>query len=112
VISPRARLLRIVERRAQLVHRAQSEREHMVAFIARADGALTWIDKGRRALQELGRRPMIVVIVVALLVAWRPRRAFKWLSTGWSLWRLYRQASRLWQRLDAAAGAEPARRSG
>jgi len=112
VISPRTRLLEIVERRAQLVHRAQSEREQVAAFIARGDGALAWIYKGRQMLQELGRRPLVVVALVALLVAWRPRRAFKWLSAGWSLWRLYRKAGRWLQRLEVVAGTPPARRPG
>lgn len=107
----RARLIGLAERRAQLLQRAQSEREHLAALVTRGDGALAWLETGRRMLQELGRRPLIIVAVAALLVALRPRRALKWLASGWSLWRLYRQASRWWQRLDAAAGP-PARRPG
>ena len=107
----RARLIALAERRALLQQRAQSERESVALLVTRADGALAWVYKGRRMLQELGRRPLIIVAAVALLVALRPRRALKWLASGWSLWRLYRQA-RLWsQRLDAVLGA-PARRPG
>ena len=105
----RARLIAIAERRAQLAHRAQSERERVAALLARSEAALGWIDTGRRMLRELGRRPLIVAAAVALLVALRPRRALKWLASGWSLWRLYRQASRWWRRIDAALGAAPAR---
>ncbi len=105
----RARLIALAERRALLLHRAQSERETVAALVSRADAALAWVDKGRRVLQELGRHPLIIVAAVALVVALRPRRALKWLASGWSLWRLYRQA-RLWsQRLDAVLGA-PVRR--
>lgn len=107
-MTMRARLIRLAERRAQLLQRARAEREHLAALVARGDGALGWLDAGRRMLQELGRRPLIVVAAVALLVALRPRRTLKWLASGWSLWRLYRQASGWWQRLDAAAGP-PAR---
>ena len=111
MMRPRARLLEIAERRARYVERARAEREHVAAFAARADGALAWVDAGRRMLQELARRPLIITAVVALFFALRPRRTLKWLASGWSLWRLYRQASRLWQRLDAAVGAPPARRA-
>jgi len=107
----RARLIGLAERRAQLQLRAQSERERVAALVTRGDAALAWVDKGRRMLQELGRRPLIIVAAVALLVALRPRRALKWLASGWSLWRLYRHASRWWQRLDAMLGA-PVRRPG
>ena len=107
----RARLIALAERRAQLQLRAQSERESVALLVTRADGALAWVDKGRRMLQELGRRPLIIVAAVALLVALRPRRALKWLASGWSLWRLYRQAILWSQRLDAVLGA-PARRPG
>jgi len=105
----RARLIALAERRAQLQLRAQSERERVAALVTRGDAALAWVDKGRRMLQELGRRPLIVVAAVALLVALRPRRALKWLASGWSLWRLYRQAILWSQRLDAVMGT-PARR--
>lgn len=105
----RARLIALAARRAQLQQRAQSERERVATLVARGDRALAWVDKGRRMLQELGRRPLIVVAAIALLVALRPRRALNWLARGWTLWRLYRQASRWWQRLDAMLGA-PVRR--
>ena len=105
----RARLIALAERRALLLHRARSERESVAALVTRADGALAWVDKGRRMLQELGRHPLIVVAAVALLVVLRPRRALKWLASGWTRWQLYRQASLWWQRLDAVLGA-PARR--
>ena len=109
-MTMRARLIALAERRARLAQRAQGEREQLAALLTRADGALARVDSGRRMLQALARRPLIVVAAVALLVALRPRRALKWLASGWSLWRLYRQASRWWQRLDAAGA--PARRPG
>jgi len=109
MLRARTQLLEIAERRARYVERARTEREHVATLIARSDGALTWIDTGRRMLRELGRRPLIVVAVVALFVALRPRRTMKWLATGWSLWRLYRRASGWWRRFaaitDAPAGA-------
>jgi YqjK-like protein len=110
-MTMRARLIALAERRARLAQRAQGEREQLATLLERGEAALAWLEPGRRLLQTLARRPLIVVAAVALLFVLRPRRTFKWLLSGWSLWRLYRQASRWWQHLDAAAGA-PARRPG
>jgi YqjK-like protein len=106
----RARLITLAERRARLAQRAQGEREQLATLLERGDGALAWLEPGRRMLQALARRPLLVAAAVALLFVLRPRRTLKWLASGWSLWRLYRQASRWWQRLDAAGA--PARRPG
>lgn len=100
----RERLIRLAERRARLAERAQAERESLAALIERADDAASWLGIARNLLQELGRRPLIVVAGAAFLIALRPRRALGWLAKGWSLWRLYRGARRWWLRL-AAAGA-------
>jgi hypothetical protein len=88
----RERLLALAGRRARLVVRAQAERETMAALLARTDGAASLVRTARRALDQAGRHPLIVVAGVALLVALRPRRAITWLARGWSLWRLYRRA--------------------
>lgn len=101
----RARLLVLAERRARLMARAQAERERLAGFVAQADEAASWIGTGRRLLEELGRRPLLVAAGAAFLIALRPRRAFGWLAKGWSLWRLYRGAQRWWLRLAAATGA-------
>ena len=105
----RERLLALAERRAHLVARAQAERETIAALLAPADGAASLavclIRTARRALDQAGRHPMIVVAGVALLVALRPRRALTWFGRGWSLWRLYRGAHGWWLRFATAAGA-------
>jgi len=109
----RSRLLAIAERRALLKVRAQSEREALAGLAARTDGAGRLagnaLAAGRRVLEEMRRQPLLVVAGAALLVALRPRRAFKWILEGWSLWRLYRGARRWWQRVAAAAGVPAAR---
>ena len=109
----RSRLLAIAERRALLKARAQAERESLAALAARADGAGrlagSVLAAGRRMLEEMRRQPLLVVAGAALLVALRPRRAFKWILKGWSLWRMYRGAQRWWQRVAAASGVPAAR---
>ncbi len=105
----RERLLALTERRARLAERAQAERESLLRLIEPVDRAAvtaaSLLRTARRALDEAGRHPLLVVTGVALLVALRPRRTLTWLARGWSLWRLYRGALGWWQRLSAVAGA-------
>lgn len=109
----RERLLTLAETRARLSARAQAERDHLVVLLAPADAAAgvatSLLQAGRRALDEARRHPLPLIAGVALLVALRPRRALAWLARGWSLWRLYRGASGLWQRFAESAGASPTR---
>lgn len=104
----RARLIALRERRTQLTERARGERERLAALLAQADAVSAWIDLGRRMLDEAKRRPLAVAVGAALLFALRPKRALKWLASGWSLWQLYRRARRWWLRFAPAAEA-PAR---
>ena len=105
------RLIELRERRAHLVERAQGERERLAALLSRADPVLSWLEVGRRVLDEARRRPLIVLAGVALLVALRPRRALKLLASGWSLWRIYRRARRWWALAAPIAAGAAARRS-
>lgn len=95
----RARLIALRERRAALAARAEREREALDAWLARADIVQGWIGAGRDLGRAVLRRPWLVAAAVALLVALRPRRAFRWIATGWSLARLARNLWRWWQRL-------------
>ncbi len=112
----RARLLALAERRARLSAQAAAERDSLAALAARGDAAARRIDVAlafaQRALGELRERPLLVAAGVAVLVALRPRLAFgwaiRWGLKGWSLWRSYRAAQRLWQRLSAAPAAPTA----
>lgn len=105
----RSRLLQLAERRARLHEQARSEREALAAMMARTDAAAEFVSgalaAGRRILDELRRRPLIVIAGMALLIALRPRRALGWALKGWSAWRLYRGAQRWWQRLAASANS-------
>jgi len=106
----RNRLIVLRERRAQLVERARVQREHLGGLVSRAERALSWIEAGRRALDEARRRPLVVLAGVALLVAIRPRRAFKLLATGWSLWQLYQRLRHDWRLVAPLAAGVAARR--
>jgi len=109
----RGRLLLLAERRAGLAARASAERESLAAFMARTDGAVRMATRalavGRRLLDELRRQPLLVAAGVALLIAFRPRRALGWALKGWSLWRTVRGLQRWWQ-IASAVIAAPASR--
>ena len=96
----RERLIELRERRARLQQQAGAERDALAEFVARADVAMRWIETGRSLVNAAVRRPLWIVAGVALLVALRPRRTFKLLAGGWSLFRLYRSARLWWLRLD------------
>lgn len=99
----RARLIDLAERRARLTGRAGTEREALARLVARGDAAAAWLETARRLFAELKHRPLLVAAAVALVTALRPKRIFKLLAGGWSLWRLYRSARRWWMRIAAAA---------
>jgi hypothetical protein len=112
----RARLLALAERRARLSALAAAQRDSLAALAARGDAAARRLDGAlavaRRFIDELRRRPLLVAAGVGLLAALRPRLALGWIlrwgAKGWSLWRAYRTAQRLWRRLTAVPAAPAA----
>lgn len=91
----RERLIALRERRAELIARADSEREAIAGMLARSDAAARWLEVGAGAIAELRRHPVWIAGSVALLFVLRPKRVLKWVASGWSLWRVYRGA-RAW----------------
>jgi len=106
----RARLLELHQRRAQLVARAQTEREQLAVQLARADAVLAWLERGRGALEAVRRRPLLLAAAAALILVLRPRRTLRLLASGWSLWQLYRRAQLWWERI-APPAQKPAGRA-
>lgn len=87
----RARIIAARERQARLAERAQSEREQVDRYLARADAALSWVDQVRGAIAELRRRPLLIAGVALGVFALRPRRVLKLLASSLWLWRLSRE---------------------
>ncbi|HUJ87851.1 MAG TPA: YqjK family protein [Burkholderiales bacterium] len=104
----REHLIALRERRAELVARADTEREAIAAMLARTDAATRWLEAGAGAIAELRRHPSWIAGSLALLFVLRPKRVLKWLASGWSLWRVYRGA-RAWLFRAAPAAARRAR---
>lgn len=112
-MNPRARLLRLAERRTRLTEQAGFERESLAALVARTDSASDLaaglFATGQSLINQLRRQPLIAAAMVALLFVLKPRRALGWVMKAWSLWRLYRGAM-VWLHRFAASGDAPARR--
>ena len=107
MLGARAKLLVLAERRSQLSERARTQREQLARSLAGTDAAADLLARAFGVIQGIRQQPLVVAAAVALLVALRPRRALGWLMKGWSAWRLYRGARRLWQRLAAGGAAAP-----
>ncbi len=105
MLRARGKLLELAERRSRLIERARIQREQLARSVAGTDAAAVLLARAYRVVEDIARKPLVVAAAVALLVALRPRRAFGWFMKGWSAWRLYRGARRLWQRLAAASAA-------
>jgi hypothetical protein len=105
MLRARAHLLELAERRSRLIERARTQREQLARGLAGTDTAAALLARAFRVVEGIRQQPLIVAAAVALLFALRPRRALGWLMKGWSAWRLYRGARRLWQRLAAGSAA-------
>lgn len=97
----RERLLALREQRAALVARAEHQREGVHGLIVRAEAATAWFDRARMLLARARAHPMWIAAGVALFVALRPRKAFKWLATGISVWRGWLSLRATLERLGA-----------
>ena len=104
MISTRARLIQLAERRARLQQLASSEREVLASMLVHSDEASLLVQRVFRILNELRKRPWIVAGGAALMFAYSPRRALGWLMKGWSAWRMFRGAQRWWRQF---AGRSP-----
>lgn len=86
----REKLLGIRERRAQLVADAAAQRVRVFALVDQADRVAQLFDRARDLARKASAHPVWIATGVALIVALRPRNAFKLVATGFSLWRGWR----------------------
>lgn len=104
----RERLIALRERRAQLVARAEAQRSDIFSLFERADHLAAWFDRARAVGRGMRANPVWIAATVALLVALRPRRAFRLAVSGYSLWRGWRRLRATIEQLMPAprAGAQ------
>lgn len=102
----REKLLRLRERRALLVARAEQQREAVHGLVVRAEAATVWFDRARTLLGKAREHPVWIAVAVALFVALRPRKSLRLLAAGFSLWRGWRS---LRATLERIGPRQPAR---
>ena len=103
----RERLMALRERRAGLIVCAEIERGELAGWIARTDVVSRWAGTGIGMYRELKRHPLWIAGGVALVLALRPTRTFRWAAAAWSLWSLVRRARRAhawWRRFAPTLG--------
>lgn len=83
---------RLLARRAYWVAQSQMQRDS-VAEQAQAliVPTLTQADRLRAALAWVRQRPWLMGVGVTTAVVLRPRRAWRWLRRGWSMWRWWQR---------------------
>ena len=88
------KLIKLAERRATLIARADSQRD----LLEQATGAwrkpLALADQGLSAVHYLRQHPALLAGAAATLALLRPRSIFRWTQRGWLAWRLTRTLKR------------------
>jgi len=88
----------LVARRHELIHRSRVLRSQLVNDASAFSPVLTSADRVREGVHWLKQHPLWVGVAVAVLVASRPSRLWRWGRKAWTVWRF-------WQRLRGAAGS-------
>jgi hypothetical protein len=95
-MNSKQQLARIAERRAELVARSAAQRADLGELCHAWHRPLAIVDQGVAVWRFLRAHPALPVGLGVVFAVVRPRRALKWLSRSWSLWRLFRNmAARL-----------------
>lgn len=81
-----AKLTELAQRRAALVARAAAQRAVLAQAYAPWRGPLAIVDQGRVAVRYIKRHPALLLGVVAVVAALRPRRVAQLLERGWVAW--------------------------
>ncbi len=92
------RMLEIGIRRGRLLERIAIQRAELGRQMQPVAAALATSDRivagTRRGFAYLKQHPGIVVAAVALLVALKPKRAWRWAQRGFFVWRTWRSLRR------------------
>jgi hypothetical protein len=88
------RLLKLAERRATLVARADSQRDALALAAAPWHKPLALADRGLSIFRHLRQQPALLAGAALAAMLLRPRRILKWGQRGWLAWRLVRSLKR------------------
>lgn len=85
------RLVRLAERRQQLIATAAVQRSALALAAAPWRERLGVVDRGVVVFDYLRRRPALLVLGALVLLAWRPRRIARWVRRGMLVWQIGRR---------------------
>jgi YqjK-like protein len=88
------RLIKLAERRAILVAKADSQRDLLEQTAASWRKPLALADQGLSAIHYLRQNPLLLAGTAVVVAVLRPRRILKWTQRGWIAWRLTRSLRR------------------
>ncbi|HEX5804846.1 MAG TPA: YqjK family protein [Macromonas sp.] len=93
------------QRRWQLEQRSAELRVKLASHAQAVTPALAWADRARQGSRWLKSHPWIPLGVAVLLLLRRPRRALRWGTRAWGLWKTVQRARGLWQGIRGTWGA-------
>ena len=88
------KLIRLAERRATLIARAENQRDTLGRAANQWRKPLAFADQGVSALHYLKQHPGLLAGSALVLALLRPRRVGKWAQRGWLAWRITRSIRR------------------
>lgn len=94
------RMLEVMQRRGELLAKISAQREWVAATAERWEIPLQAADKGIAVMRFLRANPLLVAAAAGVLLI-RRRGVVGALSSGWRLWRWYRQATAFTARVSA-----------
>lgn len=81
------RLIKLAERRATLIARADNQRDALAIAVEPWRKPLALADRGLAIANYLRQQPALLAGGAALTMLLRPRRILKWTQRGWLAWR-------------------------
>lgn len=88
-MSPRQVELALKKQRLQI--RSAALRDEFSAYAAGLAPAFALADRGRSALRWLRRHPLLPALVLAAVLAARPRMVLRWAQRGFVAWQALRK---------------------
>jgi YqjK-like protein len=84
------RLIRLAERRAALIAKAENQRGALSQAVVPLRVPLALVDHGLAGINYLKLHPEWLAGSAVLVLLLRPRNIFKWAQRGWLAWRFTR----------------------
>lgn len=81
----------LAAKRARLIVQSAQQRAALAQQFEPWRTPLAVADQGVAIVRTVSQHPLLVAGVAVLLMAWRPRRAVRWLQYGWMAWQVVQQ---------------------